>query len=62
MKDDPIVAEVREAREEYAARFGFDVKAICRDLRKRQDEDGRNVVQLKPRAAGVSGTGATGKR
>jgi hypothetical protein len=43
---DPIVAEVRREREEYAAKFGFDLKLIdakrrARELRPRfaaQDE------------------------
>ncbi len=33
---DPIVEEVRQLREQYAARFNHDLKAICRDLRKRR--------------------------
>ena len=44
--EDQIVSEVRKAREQYAERFGFDVKAICKDLRKRQKESGRSVVRL----------------
>lgn len=31
---DPIVEEVRQAREAYAARFNYDIKAICRDIRE----------------------------
>jgi hypothetical protein len=34
MWKDPVVEEIRGYREEYAARFNFDLKAICRDLRK----------------------------
>jgi hypothetical protein len=30
--DDPIVAEVRNARDEYARRFNYDLDAICKDL------------------------------
>ena len=48
-KDDPIVAEVRKAREEYAARFNYDLKAMARDLRSREGKDGRPVVTLPPR-------------
>ena len=43
--EDPIVEEVRAVREAYAKRFGYDVQAICRDLRRRQDEDEREVVR-----------------
>ena len=42
---DPIVEEVRTVREAYAKRFDYDVKAICRDLRRRQDEDERDIVR-----------------
>lgn len=49
--EDKIVSEVRKAREQYAEQFGFDVKAICRDLRKRQKESGRSVVQLDSKKA-----------
>ena len=49
MKDDPIVAEVRKAREEYAARFNHDLKAMVRDIRSRQGKDGVPVVTLPPR-------------
>jgi hypothetical protein len=43
---DPIVEEVRRLREEYAARFNHDLKAICRDLREREKASGRKVVSL----------------
>lgn len=46
---DPIVEEVRRLREEYAARFNHDLKAICRDLRERQKSGGRKVVSLPPK-------------
>lgn len=45
---DTIVEEVRSAREAYAAQFGFDIHAICRDLRERQGEGGRPVVRPRP--------------
>ena len=34
---DPIVEEIRTAREAYAKQFDYDVHAICRDLRSRQE-------------------------
>lgn len=34
---DPIVEEVRKAREEYAARFDFDLDAIITDLQRRTE-------------------------
>ena len=49
MWEDPIVAEVHRIREELAAEFGFDVKAIFADIRKRQTALGaRLVLQKKP--------------
>ena len=36
MWEDPIVADVHRTREKLAAEYGFDVKAIFADLRKRQ--------------------------
>ena len=47
MWEDPIVAEVREVREKLAAKFGFDVKAIFADLRKRQGSLGGRLIPQK---------------
>lgn len=62
--EDQIVREVREVREEYAARFGFDVKAICQDLRERQNSGGRTVVKsaLNPRAPRPGAAPRTGRQ
>ncbi len=46
-KDD-IVEEVRRVRDEYAARFDYDISRICKDLRKRQHER-----KMREEAAGV---------
>lgn len=51
MWHDPIVDEIRQHRQQYAAQFDFDLKAICRDLRERQKRAGRRVVTLPPRPA-----------
>ena len=47
MWEDPIVSEVRREREQLAARFGFDVKAIFDDLRNRQAMLGNRLVSRK---------------
>ena len=47
--EDPIVAEVRKYREEHAARFGYDLKAIAEDFRSRQGKDGEPVVSFPPK-------------
>ena len=48
---DPIVEEVRKARDEYAREFDYDLDAICRDLRERQERGGRQVVSFPPKPA-----------
>jgi hypothetical protein len=50
MWEDPIVAEVRRIREELAARFNFDVKAIFADMRKRQAALGAMLVSREKQA------------
>jgi hypothetical protein len=49
MWQDPIVQEVRQYREQYAARFNFDLKSICQDLRERQKKSAHKVVSLPPK-------------
>ena len=46
---DAIVDEVRKAREDYARQFDFDLDAICRDLRRKQEASGVQVVSLPKR-------------
>ena len=49
MWEDPIVADVRRVREQLAAQFDFDVKAIFADIRSRQAALGRRLVsRTKP--------------
>ena len=55
MWDDPIVAEVRRVREQLAAEFGFDAKAIFEDLRKRQTLGDRLVSRKIGRIEHVAG-------
>ena len=49
MIDDPIVAEVRQARDEYAKRFNYDLDAICRDLQNKQKQSGRKLFAFPPK-------------
>jgi hypothetical protein len=42
---DEVLEEVRAVREAHAARFGFDLKAIVEDLRKREALSSHPVVQ-----------------
>jgi hypothetical protein len=51
MWKDPIVEEVREAREEHAARFGYDLRAIYDDLKESDKKTPGKVVSLEPKKA-----------
>jgi hypothetical protein len=44
MTDDPIVAEVRERRDEIARECGYDLRRIFEYFRDRDKEGGREVV------------------
>ncbi len=46
---DPVIAEVRAVRDGLAARAGYDVGAIFRRIRERQDESGREYVTYPAR-------------
>ena len=47
--EDPIIEELHKFREEWAARFNYDLHAIVDDLRRSQREENRQVVSLPPR-------------
>ena len=49
MKDDPIVEEVRRARQEYAERFNSDLKAVVADLKKHEQEHPERLVSYSPK-------------
>ena len=53
MNDDPIVQEVRKARDEYAKKFDYDLDAICRDLQEKQQQPGKQVVSFPPKRPAV---------
>lgn len=44
---DPIVNEVRQCRQNYAKKFHYDLRAICKDLRQQQQSSGHNVITLQ---------------
>jgi len=50
MQFDPIVEEIRAGREACAARFNYDIEAICRDLREQERLSGREVITLSPKS------------
>ncbi len=49
MWKDPIVEAVRKARQEHAAKFGYDLKAIYDDLKATEKLGSRKVVSLPPK-------------
>jgi len=68
MWEDPIVSDVRRAREELSARFDFDVTAIFADIRDRQaalrprlvsrrkQAEPADAVDRGPRSASAAGS------
>ena len=46
---DPIVEEVRKAREKHAQEFNNDLHAICKDLKEKQNNCGHQVVHYPPK-------------
>ena len=48
---DPVVAEVRRAREELAAEFNYDLAALFAEMRRREATSGRTYSSPRERAA-----------
>lgn len=42
--NDPIVDEVRRIRDEYAARFNYDIDAMFQDIKEQERKSGRTFV------------------
>lgn len=55
---DPIIAELRAIREAYAARFDYNVEAMFRDIRARQEASGREYVRLPARRPASAAQGS----
>lgn len=49
MWQDPIVEEVRKARDQHAAKFDYDLKRIFADLKQQERNSGREYVTLPPK-------------
>ena len=49
MRDDPIVAEVREARRRILAKHGYDLRSLFRELKEHEQESGRTLTKGKAR-------------
>jgi len=50
---DPIIDEIRRARRENAARFGYNIDAIAEDARKRERKSGHRVILPPHRRGGT---------
>ena len=63
MRADPIVAEVRAARDRLAARFGYDLEAIFRHIQAEEARSGLTYVPCPPReTARADGAQESGSR
>ncbi len=51
MWKDLIIEEIHKHREDYLKRYNYDLHAICQDIRKKQNQNERSIVQPKPRPA-----------
>jgi hypothetical protein len=47
MRDDPIVEEIRRIRQQHTDKFRGDLRAICDDLRRQEQQSDRRFV-LRP--------------
>ena len=56
----PIIAEVWAIRRAYAAQFDYDVEAMFRDIRAKQEASGREYVRLPARRADPAGEDPAG--
>jgi hypothetical protein len=50
---DPIVEEVHRVRDEQAKKFGYDLHALCEDIRKKEATSARKPVTREPRKPAV---------
>ncbi|MGC1276439.1 MAG: hypothetical protein WBC44_22275 [Planctomycetaceae bacterium] len=49
VKHDDIIEEIQAFRREHAARFGFEIDAIFRDLKESERLSGRTYTRRSPR-------------
>jgi hypothetical protein len=48
---DEIIREVWRAKDELARQYNYDLEALAAELRRRQQESGRKVVNLEKESA-----------
>lgn len=49
MQNDPVVDEIRRIRQAYAKRFGYDLRAMVADLRRKEQEHPDRLVSYAPK-------------
>ena len=49
MQNDPVVDEVRRIRHAYAKQFGFDLRAMVADLRRKEKAHPARLVSFDPK-------------
>ena len=49
MRNDPIVDETRKVRDDLAAKFNYDVKALGQYYRSREESEDRKAVLRPPK-------------
>ncbi len=54
---DPIVEEVRKARQDHANEFNHDLTEICKDLKRIERESCHKLVSMPPRMLTKKSTG-----
>jgi len=54
--EDPIVKEVRDIREQIAAEHNHDLRALCKYLQAREQQEHRKLVIRPPRRPDVPKT------
>jgi hypothetical protein len=58
MREDPIVDEVRKYRDQRAAKFNYNLRAIAEDAKKRERQGGRPIVSpLHPKGRANQSSG-----
>ena len=50
MQNDPVVDEIRRIRHDYAKRFGFDLRAMVADLRRKEQQHPDRLVSFNPKS------------
>jgi len=46
MIQDPIIEEIHKYREDYAKQFNYDIDAIYKDLKDKQDKSTRQIASF----------------